>query len=482
MSHVDNRPDMIHGHTGSVHFVGIGGIGLSGLARLLRSMGWTVSGSDRAASPLTDQLAAEGISVTIGHDAKNIGDAELVVISSAIPPENPELAAAQAEGRTVVKRDELISWITRGKRTVAIAGTHGKTTTTAMTGICLEAAGFDPTVIVGGIVPAWSSNVRLGRSDMVVIEADEYDHMFWGLHPEVAVVTTIEMDHPDIFADLDDVIAAFRRFLGQVQPGGLIVAHRPDAAVRRALEGLTVERAVWHYGLDETDDWTATGITGNGRGGNDFFVRFRGRHMGTASLAIPGQHNVTNALAALAVTHWLTGEPRRIFPAVLRALAQFSSAERRLQQLGSARDVLVVDDYAHHPTEVRATLAALREQHPGRTLWAVFQPHTFSRTRALLDQFAACFDEADHVLVTDIYAAREVDDGTIHARALVERMNHPDARYLGTLDNALAYIVEHIEPEAIVVTLGAGDVTILGPRILKALEQSTAGGEQRNAT
>jgi len=475
MRHTYSSADMIHGHAGSVHFVGIGGIGLSGLARLLRSMGWTVSGSDRAASPLTDQLAAEGISVMIGHDAENIGDAELVVVSSAIPPENPELTAAQELGRTIVKRDELISWITRGKRTVAIAGTHGKTTTTAMTGICLEAAGFDPTVIVGGIVPAWNSNVRLGRSDMVVIEADEYDHMFWGLHPEVAVVTTIEMDHPDIFDDLDDVIAAFRQFLGQVQPGGLVVAHRPDAAVERALQGLSVEHAVWNYGLDETDDWTATGIEGNSRGGNDFSAQFRGKYMGSISLAVPGQHNVSNALAALAVTHWLTGEPRRIFPAVLRALAEFRSAERRLQQLGTACDVLVVDDYAHHPTEVQATLAALREQHPGRTLWAVFQPHTFSRTRALLDQFAACFADADHVLVTDIYAAREVDDGTIHARALVERMNHRDVRYVGTLDDAQTYIVEHIEPQALVVTLGAGDVTILGPRILKALEQSAVG-------
>lgn len=456
----------------SAHFVGIGGIGLSGLARLLWSWDWEVSGSDREASPLTTRLAEEGITVHIGHDARNVADAELVVISSAIAADNPELVAAKRLGRTVMKRDDLLSQVTHSKRCVAIAGTHGKTTTTAMTGLCLEGAGLDPLVLVGGIVREWDSNIRLSRSDLVVVEADEYDHAFLGLRPAVAVVTTIEMDHPDIFADMAAVTEAFGRFLEQVQPGGVIIAHTPDAAMEGALQTRAPNVTVWRYGMEEAGAWTATSITSNERGGNDFSVRFRGQDIGRFALAVPGKHNVSNALAAIAATHWVgqrQGMAQAATEATRAALAAFRGVDRRMQRLGIARDILVVDDYAHHPTEVRATLSALREQEPGRPVWAIFQPHTFSRTKALLDQFASCFGQADHVLVTDIYAAREVANGTVDALSLVAKMDHPDARYIGSLDQALAYALQHARPGDTIITLGAGNVTTLGPRLLQAL-------------
>ncbi len=456
----------------SAHFVGIGGIGLSGLARLLRSWGWEVSGSDREASPLTTRLAQGGITVHIGHDARHVGDAELVVVSSAIAADNPELVAAKQQGRTVIKRDELLSQVTHGKRCVAIAGTHGKTTTTAMTGLCLEEAGLDPLVLVGGIVREWDSNIRLSRSDLVVVEADEYDHAFLGLRPDAAVVTTIEMDHPDIFANMADVTEAFGRFLEQVQPGGVIIAHTPDAALEDALQTRAPNVTVWRYGLEEAGDWTATDIAGNAQGGNDFSVRFRGQDMGRFALPVPGKHNVSNALAAIAVTRWVGqrhGIAQAATEAARTALESFRGVDRRMQRLGIAREILVVDDYAHHPTEVQATLSALRDQSPDRPVWAIFQPHTFSRTKALLDQFASCFGQADHVLVTDIYAAREVSNGTVDAQSLVAKMDHPDARYVGSLDRALAYALQYARPGDTVITLGAGNVTTLGPRLLKAL-------------
>ncbi|NOZ05295.1 MAG: UDP-N-acetylmuramate--L-alanine ligase [Chloroflexi bacterium] len=458
---------MNQGEPSSIHFVGIGGIGLSGLARLLHAWGWQVSGSDRQATSLTGQLSQEGIVVHIGHHSDNIGDAKLVVTSSAVSPQNVEIQAATRKGIPVMKRDKLLHRITRGKRCVAVAGTHGKTTTTALAGLCLTRAGKDPTVIVGGIVPAWQSNVRIGHSDLVVVEADEYDYAFLGLTPEVAIITTIEMDHPDIYANIGEVTAAFGTFLGQVAAQGLVIAHAPDAEVDVALQNAPQTATCWRYGTGGGTTWQASNIAQNGRGGSDFDVSFQGQELGRFSLGAPGRHNVHNALAALAATQWLTAQTENAAP----ALAQFTGVERRLQRLGMAQDILVMDDYAHHPTEVRATLDALRKQSPERPLWAIFQPHTYSRTRALFDQFAGCFGDADHVLVTDIYAARETDNGSIDAQMLATAMNHPDARYTGSLQQTLARIQDEVRSGATVITLGAGDVTLLGPRLLACLKE-----------
>jgi len=461
----------------SVHFVGIGGIGLSGLARLLHAWGWQVSGSDRQATNLTEQLSREGIIVHIGHHSDNIGDAKMVITSSAVSPQNVEFQAATRLGIPVMKRDKLLHRITQGKRCVAVAGTHGKTTTTALTGLCLTRAGKDPTVIVGGIVPAWQSNVRIGHSDLVVVEADEYDYAFLGLHPEVAIITTIEMDHPDIYANIGEVTATFGEFLGQVTAQGLIIAHAPDAEADVAMQHAPQTATRWRYGTGDATTWRASDIAQNAQGGNDFGVSFRGQELGRFSLGAPGQHNVNNALAALAATHWLTGQVESVAP----ALAQFTGVERRLQRIGMAQDILVMDDYAHHPTEVRATLNALREQNPERPLWAIFQPHTYSRTRALFDQFAACFGDADHVLVTDIYAARETDNGSVNAQMLTQAMSHPDVRYTGSLQQTLTRLEDEVRPGATVITLGAGDVTLLGPRLLTYLTETGETTENRRA-
>jgi len=461
----------------SIHFVGIGGIGLSGLARLLHAWGWQVSGSDRQATSLTGQLSQEGIIVHIGHHSDDIGYAKLVVTSSAISPQNVEIQAAARMGIPVMKRDKLLHRITRGKRCVAVAGTHGKTTTTALAGLCLTRAGKDPTVIVGGIVPAWQSNVRIGHSDLVVVEADEYDYAFLGLTPEVAIITTIEMDHPDIYANVGEVTATFGEFLGQVAPAGLVIAHAPDEEADVAIQHAPQTATRWRYGTGDGTTWQAGSIEQNAQGGSDFDVLFRGQELGRFSLGAPGHHNVNNALAALAATYRLTGQIENVAP----ALAQFTGVERRLQRIGMAQDILVMDDYAHHPTEVRATLDALRKQSPERPLWAIFQPHTYSRARALFDQFATCFGDADHVLVTDIYAARETDNGSINAQMLATAMNHPDARYTGSLQQTLARIQNEVRPGATVVTLGAGDVTLLGPRLLAYLSEAGKTTENRRA-
>lgn len=448
-----------------VHLVGIGGIGLSAIARVLHGWGYPVSGSDQQSSPLTDALAAEGITVMIGHSAAHVEGADLLIISSAIREDNPEVLEAQRQGLSVVKREQFLGELTAGKVTIAVAGTHGKTTTSAMIAWILSQAGLDPTFIVGGVLQNLGTNARAGKGIHFVIEADEYDRAFLGLHPGVAVLTALEHDHPDCYPTLEEMRAAFSAFLGQVEPGGTLVVCGEDPGSRAlAAQAIGQGRCLETFGLDSAWDWWAEGV----RLGNSaaFDVWRKDRQLGLCALQIPGRHNVLNALAALAASHQAGVE----FGVAAAALTRFRGTERRFEVKGTVAGVTVVDDYAHHPTEIEATLSAARLKYPGMQIWAVFQPHTYSRTAALLDEFAAAFDGADHVLVTGIYAARESETLGVSGIDVVQRMEHLDARYVETLEGAVAFLLEQVRAGDVVITMGAGDGYKIGEWLLRGLE------------
>ncbi len=456
-----------------IHLVGIGGSGLSAIARVLLGMGYAVSGSDRSSSPLTEALKAEGASVTIGHASQNAAGADLLLISSAIPPQNPEVVAARAAGIPVLKRADLLGELMAGRLGVAVAGTHGKTTTSAMLAWVLLQAEMDPSFIVGGVMVDLGTNARAGRGPFV-IEADEYDRMFLGLQPRAAVLTAVEHDHPDCYPTFDEMVDAFRLFIDRLPPEGLLVACWDDPGARRLGTGYeALGREVRWYGFGERATWQA--VSCRTAGGCDYVVQRAGEVVGAIGLTLPGRHNILNSLAAVAVADWLDIP----FDCLQRALARFSGVERRFEIKGEAGGVVVVDDYAHHPTEIAATLAAARNRYPDRRIWAVFQPHTFSRTRALIDQFAVSFADADRVLVLDIYAARETDNLGTDASDLVSLMDHRQARHIGSRRQAAGYLLEHVRPGDLVLTLGAGDGDQVGEWLLGALRG--AANEARQA-
>jgi UDP-N-acetylmuramate--alanine ligase len=451
-----------------IHLVGIGGSGLSAIARVLLGMGYVVSGSDRASSHLTEALRAEGATVSIGHSAQNVGGADLLLISSAIPSENPEVLAAQAAGIPVLKRADLLGELMVDRIGVAVAGTHGKTTISAMLASVLLHAEMDPSFIVGGVLADLGTNARAGRGAPFVIEADEYDRMFLGLCPRAAVLTAVEHDHPDCYPTFDEMVDAFRQFIDRLPPNGQLVACWDEPGARRlGTEYEALGREVRWYGFEEQATWRA--VSCQTAGGCDYVVQRAGGAVGTIRLGLPGRHNVLNSLAVVAMADWL-GVP---FECTQQALARFSGVERRFEIKGEAGGVVVVDDYAHHPTEIAATLAAARNRYPDRRIWAVFQPHTFSRTRALIDQFAASFADADRVLVLDIYAARVTDNLGTDSSDLVALMDHSQARHIGSRRQAAGYLSEHVRPGDLVITLGAGDGDQVGEWLLGALRGAT---------
>jgi UDP-N-acetylmuramate--alanine ligase len=461
-----------------VHFIGIGGAGLSAIATVLLQQGYTVSGSDREASAMTERLTQLGATVFIGHRPENLaGVVDTVVISSAIAADNPELLTARQRGLTVSKRAEWLGQMMRGRVGIAIAGTHGKTTTTAMIAWILQQAGHDPTYIIGGFVPQLEANAAAGKGAAFVIEADEYDYTFLGLRPEAAVITMVEWDHPDIFPTPQAFQQAFADFVRLVPPDGLVIGCGDDPGVRAVIRPAVAP--VVTYGLQPGYDWQAVEIQPNSRGGHDFIAarlfassplplrgtkhsRFR------VSLAVPGLHNVSNALAAMVIAH----HQKVNLEQAAEILSEFKGVGRRFELKGEVNQIIVIDDYAHHPTEVRATLAAARARFGRRPIWAMFQPHTFSRTQALLDAFAAAFAEADHVIVTDIFAAREQDAGLVSSADIVARMRHTDVRYIGPLNEAADYLAAHLSPSDVLLTLGAGDGYKVGEWVLTKLRKT----------
>ena len=467
-----------------VHLVGIGGTGLSAIARVLLERGVSVSGSDQHMNALTTRLSAGGAAIAEGHDAANVHGAGQVIVSSAISPDNPEVLEARRLGIPVLKRAEFMQHLLAGKQVVAVAGTHGKTTTTAMIAFILDQAGLDPSFIAGGVVPGLATNARAGRGAHFVIEADEYDHMFLGIHPWMAVITNIEWDHVDCYPCMDDVCRAFAEFAHHVDPEGCVLACQDDPTavrvMRDALDSADRERrpVLETYGLTAGADWQAESLTVNDLGGMRFSVARRGDRLGWFDTSIPGSHNVSNALATIAVAGRLGIAP----PATAAALRAFTGVERRFEIKGTAAGVTVVDDYAHHPTEIRATLQGARQRYPGRRIWAVFQPHTYSRIKALFADFVDCFQDADHLVVTDVYAARELDDGSNIGAALARETRLPPATHCGTLDAATEFLANRTSQGDVVITLGAGDGYEIGERLLVRLAAGSMHHGDRHGT
>lgn len=463
----------MYGRLRRVHFIGVGGSGMSGLAEVLLNLGYTVSGSDAKRSETTDRLSRLGGRIFLGHDPAQIEGAQVVVYSSAVPGDNLELAAARRAGLPVIPRAELLGELMRMKFGVAVAGAHGKTTTTTLVGSVLARGGLDPTIVVGGRVHAFGSNARLGQGQFLVAEADESDGSFLRLVPAIAVITNLDLEHLDHYGDLRAIRAAFTAFAERVPFYGLIVACAEDSEVLRALAGVATKRTM-SYGIDAGDvrardvELTASGAR--------FSVWVRERSMGQAETRLMGRHNVLNALAAVCV-----GLELEIpFALIAQGLTEFAGVGRRFEVKGESDGVLVVDDYGHHPTEIAATLAAARVH--GRRLVVLFQPHRYTRTQALAERFGESLADADLVLVTDIYAAGEKPIPGVGADSIVKaaaQRGHAHVEYAGDLRRAQARLAEVARPGDLVLTLGAGDVWKAGEGFLaerQAEGRGVAGG------
>jgi UDP-N-acetylmuramate--alanine ligase len=458
------------------HLIGIGGSGLSAIARVLLESGHEVSGSDRQLTPLAQELQQAGATVKLGHRAGHVLGADVVLRSSAISDDNVEVQAARSAGIPVLKRVDFLGQLLAGKKVIAVAGTHGKTTTTAMLAWMLNALGQDPSYVIGGVAKNLGRNAHAGSGEIFVIEADEYDHMFLGLNPALAVVTNVEHDHPDCYATPQDFRRSFQQFIGRLEPEGVMAACSDDPGAVDLLDWAEGQgHKVYRYGIRQGEnDYWAENLAPVPDAGYGFDVcRLGAGKVASISLRLPGEHNVRNALAALIVAD-LLGLP---LSEAAGTLGEFNGVGRRFEVRGSPAGVTLVDDYAHHPTEIRATLVAARARYPGRPLWAVWQPHTFSRTRMLFDGFVAAFQSADHVVVTDIYAAREQApaDG-FSSRYLVQAMRalHPEkptwVHYTPTLAQATRLLVQEARAGDVILVLTAGDALQITDELLRLLE------------
>jgi UDP-N-acetylmuramate--alanine ligase len=445
------------------HFIGIGGIGMSGIAEILLNLDMKVSGSDLRRGPMTDRLAQMGATIYEGHAARNIAGATVVVTSSAVHADNPEVLEARARKIPVIQRAEMLAELMRLKYGIAIAGMHGKTTTTTMVAAVLAAGGLDPTVVVGGRVDALGSNAKLGKSQYMVVEADESDRSFLKLSPILAVVTNLDREHMDCYRDMADVEQAFLTFINKLPFYGAVTACVDNPLLAAILP--CAQRRVFTYGLAAEADYrlefldTVVGT----------FARFQAMTalgpLGPFELHVPGRHNVLNATAAVAIAHQLGIDAAKI----AEGLSHFRGVDRRFQLRGTARGVTVVDDYGHHPTEIRATLAAAREC-GYKKIHVVFQPHRFTRTLDLMDQFAGAFRDADTVIVLPIYAASEEPIPGVTAEKLAERIEGPQVQFAADFPAAVAAVAAQAKKGDLILTLGAGSVSQLGPQILAALE------------
>ena len=454
------------------HFIGIGGIGMSGIAEIMLNLGIKVSGSDLKRSAVTDRLAQLGAAIYEGHTATNVAGATVVVTSSAVHSNNPEVLEAHARKIPVIQRAEMLAELMRLKYGIAIAGMHGKTTTTSMVAAVLAAGGLDPTVVVGGRVDALGSNARLGTTQYLVAEADESDRSFLKLSPILAVVTNLDREHMDCYHDMADVERAFLDFMDRVPFYGAVTACIDNALLKAILP--RVRRRVFTYGIAEEADYRLEFVDsgkkpnserGQGSGFSRFQVHTAARTLGPFELNVPGRHNVLNATAAVAIARQLGVEPEKI----AEGLANFRGVDRRFQQRGAACGVAVVDDYGHHPTEIRATLAAARECCNGR-IHVVFQPHRYSRTADLMDEFSIAFSGADTVIVLPIYAASEDPIPGVTAERLAERIKASRVEFAAEFAIAVSAVTAGAREGDLILTLGAGSVSRLAPQILAALE------------
>jgi UDP-N-acetylmuramate--alanine ligase len=450
-----------------IHMIGIGGAGMSGVAEVLKNRGHTVTGSDLKESPYTRRLREAGMTVYIGHAAHQVGDADQVVISTAIPKTNPELLEARRRSIPVIPRAAALASILEGSRSIAVAGTHGKTTTTSMTAHALKALGEDPTALVGGELNDIGSNVAFGRADLVVAEADESDRSLLQLHPQAAVVTNVEFDHPDFYASLDDVVETFSQFVASLPADGHLVICADDPSCPQLVAEAPCPATT--YGL------SAGNLSADILTPNSYVLWEDGEQRGTVELGVYGRHNVLNSLAAAGVARWL-GHDAYL---AARSLKDFAGVRRRFQLKGERSAVRVVDDYAHHPTELSATLDVARAtMPPGGRVIAVFQPHRYSRTRKLYREFGEAFAAADAVLVTEVYGAGEMPqpgvNGKLIVDAICETQGPPEVYYIPQQDDIPRVLREVSESGDVVLTLGAGDISRAGEELLDLLEGRTS--------
>ncbi|XP_072978094.1 uncharacterized protein [Typha angustifolia] len=489
---------------GWIHFVGIGGSGLSALAMLALKQGFEVSGSDIMWSSFMDQLHRAGVRLTIGHSRSCLeghngsGPPDAIVISSAIPADNEEILHAKSIGIPIYKRDDWLKIVTENYNLIAISGTHGKSTTAAMLSYVLEAMGDNPIAVVGANVPQFSGgNIIPGIGPNFVLEADEYDSCFLGLSPSVAVVTNVEWDHVDIFQDEAAVQNVFQQFVNQIRIGGHLIlcgdspgAYELLSKTRREIissscMGSASTDSLWYsittYGLSNEYDWHASSITPNLQGGQDYVLNYKGCQIADIKLLLPGVHNVLNSLAVIATVSTLFKDQNCVpstIDSVRYHLSTFEGVTRRFELIGIANGCQIYDDYAHHPTEVRAVLQAARQKFSSQTILVVFQPHTFSRLAALVNEFSTAFNNADYVIVTEIYAARETNNWNSHGRDLAALIRGPSSEYIPKLvrgledviDKLVLQIQSDINQETVILTLGAGDITSLGPELLRRLQ------------
>ena len=453
-----------------IHLVGMGGTGLAPIAKVLLQLGFQVSGSDREANVRTQALQKLGARAFIGHDAAHLLSPhapqrpDLVLISSAIPASNPEVQQAREWGIPVVKRNALLGPLTQNRQIIAVSGTHGKTTTTGMIAHMLTRAGRTPGYIIGSEIPELGFSAA-GQEPLFVIEADEYDYMFLGLKPWQLIITNLEWDHPDMFPTAEHYQDAFRQLLARVQPDGQVIFCHNDPNLRAWQRQGLLENGL-SYGSFQGAEARAEDIDLGPHGARYQLIYKDERH--PVHVQLPGVHNVLNSLAALMAVQ-AAGVP---LSQAIPHLASFQGSARRFERKGEVRGVLVIDDYAHHPAEIRSTLQAARSAYPDRTIWAVYQPHTYSRTRTFLDQFNNAFSPADHLIITDIYPAREAPDPSITPELVAAASHHEQATAIDALPDVADFLLQRLEPNSLVIILSAGTATRLGPMLLEELAKS----------
>ncbi|NIR94880.1 MAG: UDP-N-acetylmuramate--L-alanine ligase [Gammaproteobacteria bacterium] len=452
-----------------IHFVGIGGIGMSGIAEVLLNQDYMVSGSDLQSTDITKKLASMGAAIHQGHQAEHVRDADVLIYSSAVTPDNVEVQEAYRLKIPVIKRAEMLGELMRLKYGIAISGTHGKTTTTSLTGAVLTEGGLDPTLIIGGKVRSMDTNAKLGGGDFLVAEADEFDRSFLSMIPTIAVVTNIEAEHLDCYTDMEDLKNAFKFFANKVPFYGKVIACLDSPGVQEILQDL--KRTVDTYGYSSQADLTARNLQFY-ENCSQFDVYHRKEYLGAVKLNLPGRHNIQNALASIAVGLELEVP----FTSIQEALQGFSGINRRFEIKGYANDIMVVDDYAHHPTEINATLEGARNSWPERRIIAVFQPHLYSRTHRFYKEFARSFFAADTLLVTDVYPAREKPIEGVSGQLIAEAaiaMGHKQVLYIEDKQKLAAYVENLWTPGDLIITFGAGDIWKCANQLAERLESAT---------
>ena len=445
-----------------IHIIGIGGTGMAPIAVVLNEMGAVVSGSDRSESIYTADLRSRNIQVMVPQSAENINDPDVVFYSSAIHDDNPELAEARKRGIPTLKRREFLGFMLDGRKTVAIAGSHGKSTTTSMMVWVLSALGLEPGFIVGSNIKDSGRNAASGKGDWFVIEADEYDNMFLGLKPYAALLTKVEYDHPDCFPTEEIYREAFQKFLNNTRDDGFILLNADD--LNQSLIPVPEGRNIWKYGINESCDFRAINLE-LGPNGCYTYDFSDGNQVIHVSLSIPGKHNVSNSLLVMGFCAVNGYDLEK----ASKALESFHGIGRRFELVDEWNGITLIDDYAHHPTEIKATLRAAREYYPNHRIWAIWQPHTYSRTQSLLKDFCNSFMDADELIITDIYAARETYNG-FGIDDVMKTVDHPSVRHLGSNENVADFLAENLRPGDVVVTLSAGDANLAAPLALEKMK------------